>query len=386
MLGLEMSQWTVLIVGSLVATSCAILGVFLVLRKVAMLGDAISHAVLPGIAIAFLLTGDRAPIILIFGAALVGVLTVFLVGILTRSQRMREDASIGVVFPALFSVGVILISRYAGQVDLDLDCVIFGEILLSHFDRLVVGGTDIGPRAFYICGPILVLNIGMVALLYKELKLSSFDPALAASLGFSPVLLHYVLMSAVSVTVVGSFESVGAILVVAMLVVPPAAAYLFTHRLLGMLLLSIAFGNLASVLGFVIGWKLNCSMAGSMAASAGAIFVVSFLAAPRQGLIARLAVRRRLQSRFQGQLILLHLQDEVAVALETLRRRFGWSPRRLDRVVRQLCRQGQVERRDDGLRLTPRGAATLAAAGTQSLSHPVGDPSSGPSSGGANSG
>ncbi len=371
MWGLEPSHWTVLIVGALVATSCALLGVFLVLRKVAMLGDAISHAVLPGIAIAFLISGDRAPLLMIFGAAAVGVLTVFLVGILNRTRRLKEDASIGVVFPALFSIGVILVSYFAGKIDLDPDCIIFGEILLSHLDRIVIGGVDIGPKAYYVCGPILALNILLIGTLYKELKVTSFDPALAASLGISPTLIHYLLMSQVSITVVGSFESVGAILVVAMLVVPPAAAYLFTHRLWTMILLSVGFGILSSTIGFFIGWWKNCSMAGSMAAAAGGVFVLAFLFAPQQGLFARIWVRKNLRTRFRSQLILLHLQDEVAVQLEILRKRFGWSQRRLDNAIQRLVRQGLVERIDQGVKLTSSGLAQLEASGTESLSHRV---------------
>ena len=368
---LEPAHWTVLIVGALVASSCALLGTFLVLRKVAMLGDAISHAVLPGIVIAFLISGDRQPLMMIFGAAGIGILTVFLVGVLKRSRRLKEDASIGVVFPALFSIGVILVSLFAGKIDLDPDCIIFGEILLSHLDRIVISGTDIGPKAFYVCGPILILNLLLVGTFYKELKITSFDPALAASLGISPVLIHYLLMSQVSITVVGSFESVGAILVVAMLVVPPAAAYLFTHRLWTMILLSVGFGVLSSTLGFFIGWWYNCSMAGSMASASGMIFVLAFLLAPQQGLVARILVRKNLRTRFRSQLILLHLQDEVAVQVEVLRKRFGWSQKKLNNAIQRLIRRGWVERIDHGLKLTARGLAQLEASGTESLSHRV---------------
>ncbi|HMB52461.1 MAG TPA: metal ABC transporter permease, partial [Thermoanaerobaculia bacterium] len=200
---------SVLVIGALVGASCATIGSFLVLRRMALLGDAISHAVLPGIALAFLFTGDRSALPMVLGAGALGVLTVLLVELLNRSRRLKEDASIGVVFPALFSVGVLIISRYASSVHLDLDCVLYGEIAYTPWDLLFWGSQSFGPKALWVTGGVLVVNALFVGVFYKELKISTFDPELAASLGFSPTLLHYGLMTAVSLTVVGSFESVG---------------------------------------------------------------------------------------------------------------------------------------------------------------------------------
>lgn len=360
----------ILLVASFVAAGCALIGSFLVLRKMALLGDAISHAVLPGIVIAFLLTGSRAALPMVLGAGALGVLTVLLVELFNRSQRLREDASIGVVFPALFSLGVILISRYASQVDLDLDCVLYGEIAYAPWDLLTIGGREIGPKALWVTGAVLLLNLALVLTLWKELKLSTFDSGLAVTLGFSPVALHYLLMSAVSVTVVGSFESVGAILVVAMLVVPPATAYLLTERLEKMLALAVLLGVTSALGGYALARWWDASIAGAMATVAGLQFLAALLVSPGHGLLARVLILHRMGRRLSGQLLLLHLQKggEV-VPVATLERRFGWSRRRLDRILRALRRDGLVEAEGEGLRLTESGARVLESTGRVQLAH-----------------
>jgi manganese/zinc/iron transport system permease protein len=360
----------ILLVASCVAASCALIGSFLVLRKMALLGDAISHAVLPGIVIAFLLTGSRAALPMVLGAGALGVITVLLVELFNRSQRLREDASIGVVFPALFSLGVILISRYAAQVDLDLDCVLYGEIAYAPWDLLTIGGRDVGPKALWVTGGVLLLNLALVLTLWKELKISTFDSGLAVTLGFSPVALHYLLMSAVSVTVVGSFESVGAILVVAMLVVPPATAYLLTERLDRMLALAVLLGITSAVGGYALARWLDASIAGAMATVAGLQFLAALLLSPGHGLLARVLILSRMGRRLSRQLLLLHLQKGGEVVPEAmLERRFGWSRRRLERVLAALRRDGLVEVEGNGLRLTESGARMLESTGRVQLAH-----------------
>ena len=360
----------ILLVGSCVAASCALVGTFLVLRKMALLGDAISHAVVPGIVIAFLITGTRAPVPMIIGAGLLGVLTVFLVGLFTRTQRLKEDASIGVVFPALFSLGVLLVSRHAADVDLDLDCVLYGEIAYTPWDVLIVGGSEVGPKALWVTGSVLLLDLALVSVLYKELKVTTFDPQLAAALGFSPILMHYVLMSAVSVTVVGAFESVGAILVVALLVVPPAAAYLLTDRLGLMLVLAVVLGVISAIGGYGLAHVLDASIAGAIATVAGGVFLLVFLLSPRYGLLARMIRERRLGAALAEQLLLAHLRHGVAaVSMDELALRFSWSGERLRRTVVRLEDRGWVERCDAGLSLTRDGLEAVELAGQQPLRH-----------------
>ncbi len=354
----------ILLVASCVAASCALVGTFLVLRKMALLGDAISHAVLPGIALAFLVFHTMASWAMILGAAVLGVLTVFLVEVLHRSGRLYEDASIGVVFPALFAAGVILISKFLTGVHLDLECVLYGEIAWVNFDVVTMGGVALGPRALWVTGFVLLIDLTLVLVFYKELKISSFDPVLGASLGFSPVFLHYLLMSAVSVTVVGSFESVGAILVVAMLVVPPSAAYLLTDRLWAVLSLAVGIGVASALAGYGIARVLDASIAGGMACAAGGFFVLAFLLSPGHGLLARLRRHQKLRRAMAAQLLLLHLDPGGAlVALSTVRERLGWSQDRVDSVTRWLAGRGCLAQEGDRLRLTEKGQAALRRPG-----------------------
>jgi len=365
-------ELTILLVGAMVATSCALVGSFLVLRRMALMGDAISHAVLPGIVLAFILTGGRQALPMLIGAGALGVLTVLLVETLTRSRRLREDSAIGVVFPALFSVGVLLIARYAYHVDIDLDCVLYGEIAYAPWDTLTLGGRALGPKALWVSGGVLLLNLLVIFGLFKELKLSTFDAGLAAALGISPLLVHYLLMTLVSMTVVGSFESVGAILVVAMLVVPPATAYLLTDRLGAMLGLSVLVGILSAWGGYGMARWLDASIAGAMAVVAGLLFLLAFGFSPRHGILARLLRRRRLRHRLSGQLLLLHLREKERCLPEaTLRRRFGWTENYFLRILRGLETDGLLAREGAGLCLTEAGGRSLREAGLETVRHRV---------------
>ena len=220
---MSQAQFEIQLIASLVAVACALLGVFLVLRRMAMMSDAISHTVLLGIVIAFFITRSITSPLLLVGAALMGVITVSLVELINRTRLVREDAAIGLVFPAIFSIAVIMISRFAGDVHLDTDAVLLGELAFAPFNRLRLFGADIGPEALYITGGILLLNLIFIALFYKELKLATFDPALAAALGFLPAVIHYALMTLVSLTAVGAFDAVGSVLVVAFMIAPGTA-------------------------------------------------------------------------------------------------------------------------------------------------------------------
>jgi len=282
----------IMLIGSLVSAACALVGCFLVLRKQAMMGDAISHSVLPGIVIAFLVTQSRAPIPMLLGAGALGLLTAFATNALERHGRLQADASIGVTFTWLFAVGVILISAFAGHVDLDAECVLYGEIASSPYDIWLIGDTDMGPRAVWMLGAITIANIIFVTLGYKQLKITSFDPEMAAALGINVTLWHYLLMGFVSFTTVGAFESVGAILVVAMLIVPPNTAYLLTDRLSRMLIYSVIIGILSAIGGYWLAWLIDGSIAGAIASVSGALFLLAALFSPTHGVIAGYLARR----------------------------------------------------------------------------------------------
>ncbi|BAM00709.1 MAG: metal ABC transporter permease [Caldilinea sp.] len=284
---MSLAQIEIQVIAAMVAMACALPGVFLVLRRMAMMSDAISHTVLLGIVIAFFFTKSLTSPLLIAGAALMGVLTVSLVELLSRTHLVREDAAIGLVFPALFSIAIILISRFAGNVHLDVDAVLLGELAFAPFNRIQLFGMDAGPAALYTTGGMLALNVLFLVAFYKEMKLATFDPALAAALGFAPGILHYAFMALVSVTAVGAFDAVGSVLVVAFMIAPPAAAYLLADRLSRMLVYAAAIGVFSAVSGYWLAYALDASIAGSMATMAGASFLASYLFAPARGLLAR---------------------------------------------------------------------------------------------------
>jgi manganese/zinc/iron transport system permease protein len=291
-----MDAFWIIAIGSLVAASCALCGSFLVLRRMAMLGDAISHAVLPGIAIAFLVTKSRQSFAMLIGAAVLGLLTAFLVQALSRGGRVRNDAAIGVTFTSLFAIGVVLISRYAHMVDLDLDCVLYGVIEYTPLYTMKVAGFDL-PQAFVQMSGVFAVCLLVIVLLFKELKIASFDPEMATAAGINATLMHYVLMSLVSLTAVGSFEPVGAILVVAMLAVPPATAYLLTDDLAKMLVISVLCGVLSAAGGFFMAQWLDASTAGCMTVVSGALFGAAFFLSPRYGILPRRHERLKLAQR-----------------------------------------------------------------------------------------
>ena len=303
------AQIEIQLIASLVAVACAIPGTFLVLRKMAMISDAISHSILPGIVIGFFITQDLNSPVLILLAALTGILTVVLVEYIQKTGLVKEDTAIGLVFPALFSIGVIMIAKNANDVHLDIDAVLLGELAFAPFDRLIVSGTDIGPKSLWVVGTILLITVTLLIAFFKELKVSTFDKGLAASLGFSPAIIHYGLMSVSSVTTVGAFDAVGAILVVALMIAPAAAAYLLTTDLKKMLGLAVVFGIFSAILGYWVAHWLDASIAGSITTVLGLVFLLVYLFAPTKGIIA--VIYRERQQRVEVSLLtfLLHLKN-----------------------------------------------------------------------------
>lgn len=288
-----MSDFWILLTGSLVAACCGLVGVFLVLRKMSMIGDAISHSVMPGIVIAFLLSGSRDSFLMMGAALAFGLLTTFLIGLMQRTG-IQSDASIGVVFTALFAVGVILVSLFARQVHLDQDAILYGEIAFVHWNLWEAWGINLGPKAVWLLGFTLAVIVTVLSVFYKQFKLSSFDPALAAAVGIPVAFFHYLLMGLVSMATVSSFESVGAILVVGLLIIPPSTAYLLTDRLGVMLGLSVAVGVAGTFIGYGASILLDASIAGCMVVAVALLFVAAFLFSPSQGLVVTKLRQRRL--------------------------------------------------------------------------------------------
>lgn len=347
----------------LVAVSCSLLGVFLVLRRMALLSDAISHTVLLGIVLGFFATNSLTSPLLVVAATLTGVLTVALVEVVRRTRLVKEDAAIGLVFPALFSIAVILIARYANKVHLDTDAVLLGELAFAPFRRLEIAGTDVGPVSLWLMAGVLALDLAFVLLFYKELKLTTFDPALAAALGIAPGVVQYAFMTLVSVTAVGAFDAVGSVLVVALMIAPPAAAYLLSDRLKVVILLSAVLGAVSAIAGFWIAWLVDASFAGAMAGAAGMIFLLTFLLAPERGLMALARRRARQKIEFAVRMLTIHLHHhegspdaEEECRESHLHEHLRWTPEHARRVV-------QAAERDDFIRRTPGGLLELTTAG-----------------------
>ncbi len=351
-------QIEIQIIAAIVAMACAIPGVFLVLRKMALISDAISHAILPGIVIGFFVTQDLNSPLLILLAALTGVITVFLVEFIQKTGLVKEDTAIGLVFPVLFSIGVILISKNANDVHLDVDAVLLGELAFAPFDRLMVSGADWGPKSLWIMGGILLITISLMVLFFKELKVSTFDAGLSSALGISPVVMHYGLMSVSSITVVGAFDAVGAILVVALMIAPAATAYLLTEDLKKMIGLSLLFGVVSAISGYWVAHFLDASISGSIATTLGVIFLFVYLFAPKKGLIA--VLYRQKQQRIEVSLItfLLHLnrhEEESERHINHLQEHINWHVVRARTVLDLAEKNNLVEIKNDIVFLTHKG-------------------------------
>jgi manganese/zinc/iron transport system permease protein len=273
-----MESFWIILVASLAAINCSIVGTYLVLRKVAMMADAITHAVLPGIVLAFLFTGSKGSLSMLLGASATGIIATLLMAFLHKKVRLQSDASIGINFTWLFALGIILISLFSRKVDLDPDCVLYGEVAYAPLNIWETSsGLILGPRSVYMLGFVLLINLILIILSYKELAVTTFDPAFATSIGIRTTLWHYALMAATSFTAVASFEVAGAILVVALFVVPAATAYLLTRRLSHMLVLASLFGIIAAITGYYLAIWLNGSISGAMVTTAGVIFLLTWL-------------------------------------------------------------------------------------------------------------
>lgn len=352
------AQIDIQLIAMLVAIACAIPGTFLVLRKMAMISDAISHSILPGIVLGFFMTHDLNSPILILLAAFSGVITVFLVEFIQKTGLVKKDTAIGLVFPALFSIGVILIAKNANDVHLDIDAVLLGELAFAPFDRLLFNDIDLGPKSLWVIGTILMITITLLIMFFKELKLSTFDKGLAATLGFSPILIHYGLMTVSSITVVGAFDAVGAILVVALMIAPAASAYLLTNDLKKMLLLSCTFGVFAAISGYWLANLLDGSIAGSMTTMLGVIFLMVYFFAPNKGLISVMFRQKRQRKEVSLLTFLLHLQnhsEERERHVNHLQEHINWQKIRSKTVLDLALRNNMISIEKNIVTLTDKG-------------------------------
>jgi manganese/zinc/iron transport system permease protein len=354
-------DWRIIFVGALTNVACTLVGCFLVLRRMSLMGDAIAHAVLPGLVLALLASGSMSIGPLFLGAAAIGLITTFLTQTLHQYGRVPADASMGVVFTSLFALGVVLLKRYGEGLHFDVSCVFEGILGRAGLETFYVAGWRV-PVQTRTIGPVVVMNLLAITLLWKELKISSFDPALATSIGFSATVMHYLLMALVAVTTVASFEAVGSILVVAMLIVPAATAQLFSDRLGPMVVLACLFAVLAAVLGY---WfadlpQIQASPAGAMAVAAGAMYSLAVLFAPHNGIVSALV--RNLQTTLrilrEDLLLMLYRVEEIDATKRMKPSEAvaavggGWLARW---ALRMLRHRGRLEVRDGRLQMTDDG-------------------------------
>lgn len=352
----------VLVTGVLCALACASLGAFLILRRMAMMTDGISHAILPGLVAGYFFANGPNLLAGAVGATAAAIVMVSLVEALERTRRLDSSAGLGIVFPAMFALGVVLITRFFTNVHLDADAILFGSIEFSFFNRLNIAGRDLGPESVWIMSVLLVMNLAFLAFFYKELKLTSFDPALASALGFSPVAVHYLLMLVLSITTVGAFTAVGAILVLALIIVPAATAYLLTDRLLVMVGGSMAIGALSAAFGYYTAFAVNVSVSGAMASFTGVFFFLAFLLSPSQGVVAGAIQRRRDRQRFSMELLLVHLWNHEQTEYDHAESNVGhvsaalrWSPDRANATIGRAIGRGLIGKDRNSLHLTDAG-------------------------------
>ena len=358
--------------GVLCAIASSLVGNFLVLRRMSMLGDAVSHAVLPGLAAAFLITGSRHSLPMFVGAAIVGVLTALLTQWIRSFGKVDEGASMGVVFTTLFALGLVMIVRAADTVDLDPGCVLYGAIEFTPLDTIRWLGVDV-PRVVITLGIVSLLNLAFVIVAYKELKLTSFDPSLADTMGLRSSWVHYTLMTLVAITAVASFESVGNILVVAMMVVPAAAASLLTDRLPWLIVTSAIIGTLSAILGHLAAIHVpaafgfaSTSTAGMMALAAGSLFLLAMVFGPKNGLVIQAVRRQHLALSILGDDVIAYIyRDEekqsvapehaTPVSRQWLQKRLLATTGATSVVLWWYRATGRLEKSQLGYRLTDKG-------------------------------
>ena len=343
--------WT-LAISVITAVACAICGVFLVVKREAFISEGLSHAVLPGIIVAFLVFQDRSSPWLIIFAGLTGLLMVWLVQWLSASNRIDRDAAMGIVFSGLFSVGVLLANAKLEKVHFHADCIIDGDLAYAALKPFTIGDWYFGPKAFVTMTIVLLILVTFVITCFKELKLAAFDPSHSGLIGFRPNLIHTVWLGLVAVTAVVAFETAGTILVVALMVGPAAAASLLANRLVPLIWLAVCLAALSATSGVWLAHQMDIPPASPMASLVGIVFVLVFVFAPKTGWIAR----RRHHKTQQWDVLKKLINARVSKALKGLTReelatQIQFPQRQIERVIEQLVNEGALRIEEDHLYL-----------------------------------
>lgn len=262
----------ILLTAVFLSAASAVAGIYLVLGRQSMYGDALSHGILPGIVMIYLITGERSFGGSLLGAVIAGIAISLLIERLKRIKGIPPDAAIGTVFVVFFAFGIVLISGPASGVDLDQECVLFGEIAFVPFERISIGSYDIGAKGIWVTAFMLIISILFQLLFGKIMSLTTFQPEYAQSIGINPRIWHLLYSIFISVMVVLAFELVGVILVISLLVSPIATAWLFSRRLSSLLMAAVGIAVGSSTAGVVVADMLDVSISGLIAVAQGFVF------------------------------------------------------------------------------------------------------------------
>lgn len=338
-----------MIAASLVGITCGILGCFIVLRNMALIGDALSHAILPGVVVGYVLAGYN---ILAFfsGAVIAGFITAILITWLQRNVKTKEDSAIGIIFTVMFALGIMGISIVNRKgVHLDMKDFLFGSIL---------GVTN---HDIWLTGLIALFVIFCVAIFFRYFFISTFQPTIARTLGISAGTMHYFLMLLLSFAIVASIQSVGVILVVAMLIIPASTAYLLTNKLRWMILYSAIIGLLSTNLGLIVAIYLNTTPGPAMTVMATILYGIALFVSPERGFIVRMVNKRKRMNKIWQEDILKHLarlHESKQVSIDTLNDVLHLPTKRLKRLLAKLESRKLVSYHDNQPSLTPDGMKT----------------------------
>lgn len=347
----------ILIVLLITAVACSIIGVFLVLRNLAMVSDAISHSVLLGIIIAYFITKDVTSPFLIIGAGMFGVITVFFIDMLLKSRLIKEDSATGIIYSLFFAIAVIIISKYARNVHIDIDTVFMGEIIYAPLNTITIFGMEVSKSLFYM-SIMLFINLLFILIFYKELKISSFDPCQAMLSGFSISVIYYGLMILVSTTAVAAFDVVGAILVISYLIVPGASAYLISNKLRNVLILSVVYAVFNSIIGYYLALIFNVNISGMCALVTGITFMITLLF-NRDGMVFRVIRKNQQKKEYRKQLILIHIEnhgeDAVENGKDTMAKHLSWKDAKLKNYLNNLQKEGYIVLKNNVYLITEKG-------------------------------
>ena len=353
-------NYQTLLVLLVTAIACSIIGVFLVLRRLSMLADAISHSILLGIVLAYFIVKDITSVYLVFGAAIFGVITVFSIESLSKTKLVKNDDAVGIVFPMFFALAVILITKYARNVHLDVDIVLMGEVIMAPLNTVNFLGVEI-PKSLLQMSVMGLINLAFIWIFFKEIKLTTFDAEFAKIAGFSEVFLFYGLMSLTSFTTVVAFEAVGAILVISFLIAPASSAYLISKNLRTMIIISVLYSILNSILGFVLAMYYNLSMSGMSATIAGITFFITFLF-NKNGFLMKIITRKRKHIEFKKDAFLMHVgnhqQEENSkeeLAIGTIYKHLSWKKEDIEKYSKVLIAENKILIDEGVYKLTEKG-------------------------------